>query len=198
MSSRVVLLSTLLLLAGCGTTPGDAAYRAGHPEEAAEVYLKGAQSGDDRAALKLGLLLEGGVVKADRFGTATIWFERACELGNSTGCHNAGVAFEYGKDGREKDYLKAGHYYRKAAERGYMQSQYNLGSLHANQHLSGDIEGLKWLVLSQRNAERCAPKVLCQWILNDPPRHIATLEQRLTQTQIEEAHQLADQFTTID
>lgn len=196
--SLIVLIGAFPLLAACSTTPGDAAYRTGHPEEAAELYLRGAQSGDDKAALKLGLLLESDVVDAGRFGTATTWFERACELGNVTGCHNAGVGLEYGKDGHGKDYMKAGTYYRKAAERGYMQSQYNLGSLHANQHLSDDIEGLKWLLLSQVNAKKCAPEELCQWILNDPPGHIEALTQRMTQVQIEEAHQRAAQFSPID
>lgn len=191
----ILFLGVFPLIAACSTTPGDAAYRTGHPQEAAELYMRGAQNGDDKAALKLGLLLESKVVDVDRFGTATKWFKRACELGNIKGCHNAGVSFEYGKDGYEKDYIQASNYYRKAAEHGYMQSQYNLGSLYTNQYLTDDIKGLKWLLLAQRNAAECASDELCQWILKDPPDHVNKLKERMTKEQIEEAQQRAAEFS---
>lgn len=193
--SLILLFGLFPLISACSTTPGDAAFRAGHSKEAAELYFRGAQGGDDEAALKLGLLLESKATDIDRFGTATTWFQRACELGNMTGCHNAGVSFEYGKDGFQKDYMKASNYYRKAAEHGYMQSQYNLGSMYANRYQADDIKGLKWLLLAQRNARKCASEDLCQWILKDPPGHIKRLKERMTKKQIEEAQQEAAEFS---
>lgn len=192
------LFGAIPLIAACSTTPGDAAYRQGSFEVAAELYFRGALNGDDKAALKLGLLLENRVIDVDRYKTATAWFGRACELGNIVGCHNAGVSFEYGKDGFERDYVKASNYYQKAADYGYMQSQYNIGSMYANRYLADDIKGLQWLLLAQKNAAECASEELCQWILKDPPGHVSKLKERMTKEQIEEAQQSAAKFSPVN
>ena len=166
------------ILAACSSTPGDAARRANQPAAAAELYRKGAEQGDASAALKLGLLLSEKSVP--NYGAAGEWFIKACNLENLAGCHNAGVAYEYAKHGLPQDYTQAARYYRIAAERGYMQSQYNLGSLYSNSHADGDIEGLTWLLVSQRSARGCSGQALCKWVLEDPPGHIRRLRQRMS------------------
>src|SRR5258708_2928138 len=102
--------------------------------------LGGSEQGDPAAALRLGFLLDSGY-----------WFRKACDLGSLPGCHNAGVAYESGKGRLDKDYSQARAYYLRAAERGYMQSQYNLASLYSNNYISppDDVEGLKWMLLAQ-------------------------------------------------
>lgn len=182
---------------GCAHTPGDAAFRAGHPGYAARLYAKGAEQGDSRAALKLGLLLEGGRLKIDDFGSPISWYERACNLGSLPGCHNLAVSYEYGKNGAKKDMLKAREFYLKAAERGYMQSQYNLASLYSNQYVepADDVEGYKWMLLAQRSAKKRKRVPLCHWILEDSPGHKTRLENRLNKAQIEKAEALANSWS---
>jgi TPR repeat protein len=189
---RWMYLPTMLCwvswLIGCSTTPGDAASRSNHPEQAAALYKIGAdRDRDGVAALKLGFLVEDGSISREKWGSAGDWFVRSCELHEVVGCHNAGVHYEAGTLGLSQNYQNAQDFYRKAAIRGYMQSQYNLGSLYANQFLSGDVEGLKWLLVAQSNANTCAKYPLCKWILDDPPGHKAKLKTRMSAEQIDRA-----------
>ena len=176
------LLLTTVALPGCGT-PGDAAVRSNQPQAAAKLYERGASQGDATAALKLGLLISED--RVTDFGTAGSWFLKSCQLGNVVGCHNAGVGYEYAQHGLEMNYAEAARFYRVAAERGYMQSQYNLGSMYSNRYLSDDVEGLKWLLLSQRVANSCSNQPLCKWVLDDPPRHIDKLTERMSAADVD-------------
>jgi TPR repeat protein len=195
------MLRTLLIaiplafsLAGCQTTPGDAAVRSGHPQQAAALYQKGAEQGDPKAALKLGLLIDAGEVSPNTYGSAGKWFKTGCELGNVPSCHNTGVAFEYGKNGLAQSYEHARSYYQKAAELGYMQSQYNLASLYSNQYFSDDVEGLKWMLIAQAIANKCSSNSLCQWIRNDPPGHQKKLRSRMSAEQLAAAEASASKW----
>lgn len=194
MILRNIWLCSLLIafLVGCSTTPGDAAYRGGHPKQAADLYTQGADQGDGAAALKLGLMISEGKASAKKYGSKTKWFIRACDLGSDAGCHNSGNAYEYGQDEVNKDYNKARQYYLMAAEKGFMQSQYNLGSMYANQYFDNDIEGFKWMTLAEKYATSCATVPLCKWVMEDPPGHRKKLMSRMNAKQITEANQLAD------
>lgn len=189
--SLIVFMSIafLCLFVGCVHTPGDAALDAGHPKQAASLYKQGADQGDPSAALKLGLLVEQGKVSNADYGNAARWYERACELGSLPGCHNVGVSYEYGSNGVNKDIKKANESYLKAADRGYMQSQYNLASLYSNQYIDppNDVEGYKWMTLARNAAEQCKDQQLCDWILKDPPGHMTKLKSRLSTDQINQA-----------
>lgn len=191
-----VLILIGFLLAGCSYTPGDAALRAGYPEAAADLYKKGAEEGDGVAALKLGLLLSEGHIPSARYGMASQWFRRACDHYVLAGCHNLGVSYEYGRGGVEKDYKQAFAYYRLAADRGYLQSQYNLGSLYSNKYVEppDNVEGYKWMLLTQKKAQECRSQPLCKWILDDPPGHRSKLRARLTAQEIAQAQRLADEW----
>jgi TPR repeat protein len=118
-------------LSGCSDVPGDAVLRAGHPEAAAGLYQRGAEQGNGAAAFRLGLLVGEGQVSAAKFGTAAEWYVKACDRGVLPGCHNTGVYYEEGENGVTKDYGVARTYHLKAAEIGYMQSQYNLASMYS-------------------------------------------------------------------
>ena len=194
MNSKIAFVGFCLIscVAGCSTTPGDAANRGGHSEQAADLYKQGAEQGDGAAALKLGLMIEAGKASAESYGSKSKWYLRACELGNEVGCHNSGNAFEYGQDGLSKDYQKAREYYRLAAEKGFMQSQYNLGSMYSNRYFDNDVEGLKWIVFAQKSASSCSTVPLCKWVLEDPPGHRSKLMSRMTPKQITEANELAN------
>lgn len=183
------LLAAISLCVACSSTPGDAASRAGQFDTAAKLYRQGAEQGDGQAALKLGLLL----LKADlpHYGTPGSWFIRGCDLGELVACHNAGVGFEYAQQGLPKDYSKAHQYYLIAALKGYLPAEYNLGSLYANSYVSDDLEGLTWLLVSQRHAKNCLPNPGCKWILDDEPGHAARLKTRMSADQIVEAERKA-------
>jgi len=186
MRHHIKLALLLAALSGCSTTPGDAAYRSGHSPQAAELYRRGAANGDPSAALKLGLMIDEGAASSATFGTAGIWFTRACDLGDEVGCHNVGVGFEYGKSGLERNYESARTFYERAAMRGYIQSQYNLGSMYANEYFHDDALGLTWLLRARLGAQKCASQPVCNWILRDSPGHIVRLKSRLTPAQVAE------------
>ncbi len=190
------LLLIVVFPAGCSYTPGDAALRVGHIRAAANIYKQGAEKGDGTAALKLGLLVNDGYLSADSYGTAAEWFRRACDDAVMVGCHDLGVSYEYGRAGVKKDYTQALVYYRQAAEHGYLQSQYNLGTLYANNYIDppNDLEGYKWMLIAQRTARGCKSEPVCNWILEDPSQHIKTLRLRLTAAAIIKAQELADQW----
>ena len=183
----IISVLALLSTGGCSTTPGDTAARGGHSAQAADLYRRGAEQGDATAAFKLGRLLEEGTLRDPAFGSAGDWYLRACDLGDMVGCHNAGTGLEYGSLGLGKNIEKARSCYARAAERGYMQSQYNLGTLYANQYFDDNVEGLTWLLASQDNARGCAAEPLCKWILEDPPHHIARLRARMSPDEITKA-----------
>ena len=184
----------MALVVSCSATPGDAAYRGGHPEQAAELYKRGADQGDNSAALKLGLMISAGKISAAKYGDAVAWYKRACELGNNAGCHNAGLAYEEGNNGVGIDYNQAREYYLLAAEKGYMQSQYNLGNLYSSQYLNNDIEGLKWMLIALKTAENCPKDPLCQWVQEDPPGHRKKLNERMNKTQVAKAQESANKW----
>lgn len=200
MRIKIIAVTATVLLAtsGCSSVPGDAAIRSGHPEQAADLFRLGAEQGDASAALNLGLLLDKGQVSVSKYGTAGDWFKKSCALDNLTACHNVGVAYEYGKNGLPKDYVQARNFYFKAADQGYMQSQYNLASLYSNNYVTppDDVEGLKWMLVAQLTAEKCKQQNLCQWVLEDPPGHKRRLESRLSIRQQQEARALATQGKT--
>jgi TPR repeat protein len=187
--------SLLFQLAACSEIPGDAAFRAGHYQAAADLYKKAAEEGNGLAALKLGLLV-GYYVSPETYGQAAEWYRTACDRGVLEGCHNLGVLYEYGNRGVVKDLKEAFRYYLLAAERGYMQSQYNLASMYSNDYIQprNDVEGYKWFLLAQKAAEKCRSRSVCKWVLDDSPHHGRTLQERLTVEDIRRARNLADQW----
>jgi TPR repeat protein len=177
-------------VAACSSTPGDAALRSGHADQAAKLYRTGAEQGDGSAALKLGVLLIDRPLS--EYGPPGPWFAKGCALGNVVACHNAGVGHEYGQHGSAINYPEAARFYRIAAQKGYMQSQYNLGSLYSNKHLNDDVEGLRWLLISRRQAQACTPVPVCKLTLEDKPNHLGRLRSRMSSAEIHAAeHQAA-------
>lgn len=186
----------MLITSIINATPGDAAARGGHYKQAAELYKKGAEQGDATAAMKLAFIFKR-VQLSPEFKTPLFWFEKACELGIPMGCHNAAYGYEEALyDLKSKDLIKAETNYRNAAEKGYMQSQYNLASMYSNNYITppNDVEGYKWFLISLKNAENCSDKKLCQWILSDPPKHGTKLKERMTSEQISKAQELAESW----
>ncbi len=190
----VLLVVLSFALAGCGVIPGDAALRLGSPERAAKIYQTEAEKGNADAAVRLGTLVANREVSAANYGSAIDWFKKACASGSLEGCHNLGVAYEYGTHCVAKDYAEARAYYLKAAAAGYMPAQYNLGGLYANNHVApaNDLEGLKWVLLAQMSAERHHSQAMSHWVLQDLAGYRCRLEMRLSDAQLREARALAE------
>lgn len=183
----------VLALTGCSAVPGDAALRAGHTQQAEELYISGAERGNPASALRLAFLIEQREGNNPN-SAAGRWFKRACDLGSVVGCHNAAVGYETGTSGLIKDYAEAQSLYLQTARKGLMQSQYNLARMHAQNFISpaDDIEGLKWIILAQNSASQCKDKELsCRRILEDSPGHKSKLTSRLSSEQQQRAETLA-------
>ncbi len=196
LKTVTLYIGLLILMVGCAShTPGDAAYRGGHFEQAANLYYQGAELGDKSAALKLGLMISENEISTTNYGNAVEWFTKACELGSDAGCHNSGNVYEKALMGANKDYDKARKYYSIAAEKGFIQSQYNLGTLYSMQYFNDDVEGLKWILIAKKTADTCSDVPLCQWVIKDPPAHQNKLMNRMTEDQIAAAQKQADAWT---
>lgn len=200
MSLKIIALCIVILpfIVGCvSSTPGDAAHRGGHFEQAADLYRYGAERGDKTAALKLGLMLTENEINNKGYGDAIKWFIKACELGSVEGCYNTGNIYAYPENiDADKDYKKAHKYYIMAAEKGFMQSQYNLGTLYSEQHFNNDIEGLKWMLIAKKSAYTCSDMPLCKWIIKDTSKQRTKLISRMSKEQIANAQKQADTWTT--
>ncbi len=69
-------------------------HSSNHPQQAAEFYRRGADQGDALAARKLAFLLEDNPAMSAEFGLVANWFQKGCDLGDVTSCHNVGVGYE--------------------------------------------------------------------------------------------------------
>ncbi len=138
-------------------------------EKTASAYRRSAEQGDADAALRLGNMVSRNTVPAEKFGTASDWYVKGCALGSLSACHNAGVAYQFGRNGVKRDYYEAAKYYLKAADRAFLPSQINLVVLYANgQVISQDHrEGLKWMLIAQKSAMQCVDNPACCSILDD-------------------------------
>jgi TPR repeat protein len=159
---------------------------------AAELRAR-ADKGDGDAALRLGNLLDLKRVAESRYGTALVWYRRGCELRDLSACHNVALAYQRGGYGLQPDLAEAARYYEKSAERGFINSMYNLAILYADGGLiaTDPREGLKWMLLAQRAATQCPERRLCQIVSEDAKGYRVKLEQRLTSRERRETYDRA-------
>jgi TPR repeat protein len=176
----MIAIAALAVLPASAAAPSD--LKQTQIDKTAAELRKRADTGDAGAALKLGLLISRNEVPASRFGEAVEWFAKGCEAGSPHACHNVGVSYENGRNGVAKDDAQAATYYAMAANQGFMPSQLNLGALYANDRVfpSDHVEGMKWLLLAQLAAARCADQPLCNSVLEDRHGIRARMEARLS------------------
>lgn len=171
-----------LLLGGCLMLSGDAAFRGGDLGQAADIWSAAAARGDGAAALKMGFLHANYEVATAGESTPAWWFERACELGNAEGCHEAGLAHERG-EGVKRDPRRAFAFFQMAARRGFLRSQYRLAGFYANEAAAADsaFDGYKWILIARENADAgWDSEELRQQVLADTDGYLARLERRLS------------------
>lgn len=187
-----VLVALLLpALAAAATAPPAA--DAASDRQAATAYRQRVAAGDADAALKLGLLLSGNRVAAAQFGTAVSWYRKGCDLGSLPACHNAAVAYEYGRDGAGRDITEAATLYLRAAERAFLPSMFNLGVLYAKGLVTppDNLEGYQWMLVARLSANQCADRPLCQSVIADRDGHREKLRSRLSAAEQRAAEQYA-------
>jgi TPR repeat protein len=100
----------------------------GQRDEAIGLYRKAADSGDARAMVSLGLLLEAGDGVAKDIAAANALYEKAAARGSADGAINLAVALMSGK-GAEKNVGRAATLLRTASQGGSAIATYDLGVL---------------------------------------------------------------------
>ena len=100
------------------------------PAAAARWLELAAVQGLPVAQYRLAALYEKGNGVARDAGLAHVWYLKAANAGNARAMHNLAVLIaEDPRDGKP-DYAEAAHWFRKAAELGIRDSQFNLGVLY--------------------------------------------------------------------
>ncbi len=190
MTTRRLAAALLLLpgLAAAAAAPDPAA-----DERTAGMLRQSAEKGDGDAALRLGNLLARERVPAARYGKAIDWYRKGCGLGDLSACHNAGISYQHGRNGVQRNDSEAAQYYLQAADGAFINSMVNLVGLYAEERITGldHRDGLKWQYIAERAAAQCPDTPLCRSVLEDRRGHRAKLEARLSAEDRREARRLA-------
>jgi TPR repeat protein len=188
------LAAALLLLPGLAA--GAAAPDPVADDTAAKALRQRAEKGDGDAALRLGNLLARDRIPAARYGRAIDWYRKGCSLGDLSACHNAGISYQHGRNGVQRNDNEAAHYYLQAADGAFINSIVNLVGLYAEEKISGldHRDGLKWQYIAERAAVQCPDTPLCKSVLEDRRGHRAKLESRLSADDRREARRLAGEW----
>jgi len=120
----------------------------------AKAYLpmrKMAESGNPRAQVNLGYMLENDANNNDNLQKALRWYEKAANNDHARGQYVLGYKYYHGW-GYERDYEKAAEWYTKAAEQNYPAAQHSLGNMYANG--IGVSKDYSKAVLLHREAEK--------------------------------------------
>lgn len=168
----------------------------GRDEKTAAELRMQADKGNGDAALRLGNLLARDRASKTRYGNAVDWYKKGCALNNLSACHNAGVSYEFGRNGVKRNNTEAANYYLKSAERAFMPSLLNLAILHADGRVTSldNRDGLKWMLIAQKAATQCPEMAICKLALEDPKGYRARLEAELSADERREARQLAERW----
>ena len=94
----------------------------------AEEWLEEAENGDEEAMYQLGNAYSDGMFGLEKDAEKSLeWYEKAGEAGHADGAYNAGIAWQMGQYGADKqDYEKAFYWFSKAAELGNETAVYKL------------------------------------------------------------------------
>jgi TPR repeat protein len=108
-----------------------ATYAAGRYDEALALYRKAADSGDVRAMVSLGLLLQTGDHTPGDLKAAYALYEKAAERGSADGALDLAVALVRGK-GIDKNVPRALALLKKASDDGSARATYDLAEIEAD------------------------------------------------------------------
>jgi len=133
--------------------------QAGHPEEAARLIRLAANRNQPAAQYRLAKLYESGTGVAEDAITARELVQRAAMGGNRIAMHDLGNYNFYGQGGLERDPAAALDWFTKAAERGVVDSQFNVGFLReGGQGVAEDLSvAYFWYNIAARQGDQGAP-----------------------------------------
>ncbi len=130
---------------------GDRLYRDGHYDRALEAWQVEASAGDARAAWRLAVAMNDGIV-VERDATGAVrWLRVAAAAGLADAQVDLGTAFDRG-EGVDASPVDAAHWYHRAARQGHVAGQFNLGSMYEQgQGVDRDLEeAWAWYSLAVR------------------------------------------------
>ena len=138
---------------------GLAQLQAGQMEEGARLIRLAANRNQPAAQYRLAKLYESGTGIGKDPITARELIERAARGGNRIAMHDLGNYHAYGQGGLQQDIAAALDWFTKAAERGVVDSQFNVAFLReGNEGIPADIEtSLFWYYVAARQGDQGAP-----------------------------------------
>ena len=133
--------------------------QAGQMEEGARLIRLSANRNQPAAQYRLAKLYESGTGVAKDPITARELIQRAAAGGNRVAMHDLGNYFAYGQGGLDRDIGAALDWFTKAAERGVVDSQFNVAFLReGNEGVPADLEtALFWYYIAARQGDQGAP-----------------------------------------
>ncbi len=133
--------------------------QAGQMEEGARLIRLAANRNQPAAQYRLAKLYESGTGIAKDPITARELIERAARGGNRIAMHDLGNYHAYGQGGLDRNMAEALDWFTKAAERGVVDSQFNVAFLReGNEGVPADIEtALFWYHIAARQGDQGAP-----------------------------------------
>lgn len=134
--------------------------QAGQMEEGARLIRLSANRNQPAAQYRLAKLYESGTGIAKDPLTARELIERAARGGNRIAMHDLGNYHAYGQGGLTQDMGEALEWFTKAAERGVVDSQFNVAFLReGNEGVPADLEtSLFWYFIAARQGDQGAPE----------------------------------------
>ena len=134
--------------------------QAGQMEEGARLIRLAANRNQPAAQYRLAKLYESGTGVAKDPITARELIERAARGGNRIAMHDLGNYHAYGQGGLDRDMVKALDWFTKAAERGVVDSQFNVAFLReGNEGVPADTQtALFWYFIAARQGDQGAPE----------------------------------------
>ena len=138
---------------------GLAQLQSGQMEEGARLIRLSANRNQPAAQYRLAKLYETGTGLAKDEITARELIERAAIGGNRIAMHDLGNYHAYGQGGLQQNIGAALDWFTKAAERGVVDSQFNVAFLReGNEGIPADIEtAYFWYLIAARQGDQGAP-----------------------------------------
>ncbi|NNE57511.1 MAG: hypothetical protein HKN36_05340 [Hellea sp.] len=165
---------------------------AGRTQDGIKYIRSAANQGQPAAQYRLAKLYEAGVgVTADP-KMARQLTERAALAGNRVAMHDLGLYYAEGRGGVAPDMTTALSWFEKAAERGVVDSQYNLGVLYGSTpEIKDDFESAYvWFSIASKQGDQLASGQLTNLKANMTKSEIDRADRRIAQfkpTSIDEA-----------
>jgi len=133
--------------------------RAGQTEEGARLIRLAANRNQPAAQYRLAKLYESGTGVAKDPVTARELIQRSAAGGNRIAMHDLGNYYAYGQGGLDRDIGTALEWFTKAAERGVVDSQFNVAFLReGNEGIPADLDtALFWYHIAARQGDQGAP-----------------------------------------